>query len=158
MEWHPDLEMTARTRQVLEFAEADAVARQHEYVGTAHLLAGIAATGQGVALEVLDSLGLPRDQVTNRLGGALKQGFAQPTLVRSPTAKCRRALDLAEAEARRLGHDHVGTEHILLGVLSEPSGLAATVLTQAGITADAVRTEILRRVGSADGNASIGTA
>jgi ATP-dependent Clp protease ATP-binding subunit ClpC len=141
---------TERVRKVLAMAREEAIRLQHEYLGTEHMLLGLIREGEGVAAAVLQNLGVDLDNVTQRIEETVKKGkAAQATGPDLPfTSRAKKVLELAMAEARDLNHSYVGTEHLLLGLIRERTGIAAQVLTDAGATLDAVREETLRLLGT----------
>ncbi len=149
-----DLHLAERVRKAVEIANDEAVRRHHEYVGTAHLLLGIVESEEGVAAAVVRNLGLPPRDLRKRLEMVIQQGGHFPEGVapeRAFTVKARRVFAYAEEEARTLGHNYIGTEHVLLGVLNEPACPAAQVLIEAGITEERARQEALRLLGPMGG-------
>jgi ATP-dependent Clp protease ATP-binding subunit ClpC len=149
-----DLHLAERVRKAVEIANDEAVRRHHEYVGTAHLLLGLVASEEGMAAAVVRNLGLPPRELRKRLEVVIQQGGHFPegvALERALTTKARRVFAYAEEEARELGHNYIGTEHMLLGVLNEPTCPAAQVLIEAGITEENARQEALRLLGPARG-------
>ncbi|HEU4629893.1 MAG TPA: Clp protease N-terminal domain-containing protein [Gemmatimonadaceae bacterium] len=143
-------DFTERVRRVLSGARKEANRLQHEYVGTEHILLGLAGEGEGVAAAALASLGVDRDDLRRRVEHILARGLAaRPAPVDLPyTSRAKKVLELAMSEARELGHSYVGTEHLLLGLLREEKGIAAQVLADAGVTLDAARAEVVRLLGA----------
>ena len=141
---------TERVRKVLAMAREEAARLHHEYVGTEHILLGLIREGEGVAAAVLQNLNVDLDDVTQKIEETVKKGkAAQATGPDLPyTSRAKKVLELAMAEARDLNHSYVGTEHLLLGLLREEKGIAAQVLTDAGVNLDAARTETLRLLGT----------
>ena len=141
---------TERVRKVLAMAREEAARLHHEYVGTEHILLGLIREGEGVAAAVLQNLNVDLDDVTQKIEETVKKGkAAQATGSDLPhTSRAKKVLDLAMAEARDLNHSYVGTEHLLLGLLREEKGIAAQVLTDAGVNLDAARAETLRLLGT----------
>ena len=120
---------SVRAKRVINLARKEAVAHNHEYLGTEHILLGLIAEGSGVAADVLANMGVKLHQVGAALDKIVRHGpsaVATPQLPFTPRAK--KVLELAMEEAVDLGHDYVGTEHILLGLLKEHEGIAAQVL------------------------------
>jgi len=141
---------TERVRKVLAMAREEAARLHNEYVGTEHILLGLIREGEGVAAAVLQSLNADLDEIQQRIEEQVKKGkAAQATGPDLPyTSRAKKVLELAMAEARELDHSYVGTEHLLLGLLREEKGIAATVLTDLGINLGAARTETLRLLGT----------
>src|SRR6188508_1661327 len=141
---------TERVRKVLAMAREEAARLHHEYVGTEHILLGLIREGEGVAAAVLQNLNVDLDDVTQKIEETVKKGkSAQATGPDLPyTSRAKKVLELAMAEARDLSHSYVGTEHLLLGLLREEKGIAAQVLTDAGVNLEAARTETLRLLGT----------
>ena len=141
---------TERVRKVLAMAREEAARLHHEYVGTEHILLGLIREGEGVAAAVLQSLSVDLDDVTQKIEETVKKGkAAQATGPDLPyTSRAKKVLELAMAEARDLSHSYVGTEHLLLGLLREEKGIAAQVLTDAGVNLEAARSETLRLLGT----------
>jgi len=141
---------TERAQRVLVLAKEEAKKLGHSAVGTEHLLLGLIAEGQGVAAKALESLGISGDKVREEViklvgsgaPGELKGG-GDITL----TPRAKTVLELAGDEARRLGVNYVGTEHILLGLIREGEGVAARVLTNLGATHEKVRQQVLSLLG-----------
>jgi ATP-dependent Clp protease ATP-binding subunit ClpC len=150
---------TERVRKVLAMAREEAARLHHEYVGTEHILLGLIREGEGVAAAVLQSLNADLDEIQQRIEDQVKKGkAAQATGPDLPyTSRAKKVLELAMAEARELNHSYVGTEHLLLGLLREEKGIAATVLTDIGVNLDAARTETLRLLGTEMPQGSTGT-
>jgi ATP-dependent Clp protease ATP-binding subunit ClpC len=141
---------TERVRRVLQMAREEAQRLHHEYVGTEHILLGLIREGEGVAAAVLQNLNVDLDEVQQKIEETVKKGKAvQATGPDLPyTSRAKKVLELSMSEARELNHSYVGTEHLLLGLLREEKGIAAQVLTEAGVNLDAARTETLRLLGT----------
>ena len=150
---------TERVRKVLQMAREEAQRLHHEYVGTEHILLGLIREGEGVAAAVLQSLSVDLDDVQQRIEETVKKGKAGQTMAPDLpyTSRAKKVLELAMSEARELQHSYVGTEHLLLGLLREEKGIAAQVLTDAGVNLDAARAETLRLLGT-DPSASTPTS
>src|SRR5213592_4164791 len=150
---------TDRVRKVLQMAREEAARLHHEYVGTEHILLGLIREGEGVAATVLQNLSVELDEIQQKIEETVKKGkAAQTTGPDLPyTSRAKKVLELAMSEARELSHSYVGTEHLLLGLLREEKGIAAQVLTDAGVNLDAARAETLRILGT-DGPAQQGSA
>src|SRR5215467_11788611 len=141
---------TERVRKVLAMAREEAARLHHEYVGTEHILLGLIREGEGVAAAVLQNLSVELDEIQQKIEETVKKGkAAQTTGPDLPyTSRAKKVLELAMSEARELNHSYVGTEHLLLGLLREEKGIAAQVLTDAGVNLDAARAETLRILGT----------
>jgi ATP-dependent Clp protease ATP-binding subunit ClpC len=141
---------TERVRKVLAMAREEAARLHHEYVGTEHILLGLIREGEGVAAAVLQNLSVDLDEIQQKIEDTVKKGKASQTT--GPdlpyTSRAKKVLELAMSEARELSHSYVGTEHLLLGLLREEKGIAAQVLTDAGVNLDAARAETLRLLGT----------
>jgi ATP-dependent Clp protease ATP-binding subunit ClpC len=136
---------TERVRKVLAMAREEAARLHHEYIGTEHLLLGLIDERHGLAFAVLQKLDVDVDEVRRLIEETVKKGkAAQATGPDLPyTSRAKKVLELTMAEARELTHSYVGTEHLLLGLLREETGIAAQVLTHAGASVDAARAEVL---------------
>ncbi len=141
---------TERVRKVLQMAREEAQRLHHEYVGTEHILLGLIREGEGVAAAVLQNLSVDLEDIQAKIEETVKKGKAgQTTAPDLPyTSRAKKVLELAMSEARELSHSYVGTEHLLLGLLREEKGIAAQVLTDAGVNLDAARSETLRLLGT----------
>jgi len=141
---------TDRVRKVLQMAREEAARLHHEYVGTEHILLGLIREGEGVAAAVLTNLSVDLDEIQQKIEETVKKGkaAAAPGPDLPYTSRAKKVLELAMTEARELNHSYVGTEHLLLGLLREEKGIAAQVLTDAGVTLEQSRAETLRLLGS----------
>ena len=141
---------TDRVRKVLQMAREEAARLHHEYVGTEHILLGLIREGEGVAAAVLTNLNVDLDEIQQKIEETVKKGKAPaasgPDL--PYTSRAKKVLELAMSEARELNHSYVGTEHLLLGLMREEKGIAAQVLTDAGVNLEQARAETLRLLGS----------
>jgi ATP-dependent Clp protease ATP-binding subunit ClpC len=141
---------TDRVRKVLQMAREEAARLHHEYVGTEHILLGLIREGEGVAAAVLQNLNVDLEEIQQKIEETVKKGKAAaaagPDL--PYTSRAKKVLELAMTEARELNHSYVGTEHLLLGLLREEKGIAAQVLTDAGVSLEQSRAETLRLLGS----------
>ncbi len=142
---------TDRVRKVLQMAREEAARLHHEYVGTEHILLGLIREGEGVAAAVLTNLSVDLEDIQQKIEETVKKGKA-PAAAGPPdlpyTSRAKKVLELAMSEARELNHSYVGTEHLLLGLLREEKGIAAQVLTDAGVSLEQARAETLRLLGS----------
>ncbi|MCC6243434.1 MAG: hypothetical protein IT353_11370 [Gemmatimonadaceae bacterium] len=149
---------TERVRKVLKLAREDAIARQHEYVGTEHLLLGLIAEGEGVGAAALQSVGIDLGEVTARVEAVLPEGNASPPMGPADppyTSRAKKVLEFAMAEARGWDHSYIGSEHLLLGLLREERGIAAQVLTASGASLDIVHKETMRLLGTESSQAQV---
>ncbi len=138
---------TPRAQQVLAFARREADLMHHNFVGTEHLLLGLVKLGQGVAVNVLQRMGLDLETVRHEVETQVGSGPDRGPGGHIPyPPRVRRVLALAQEEARSLNHTYVGTEHILLGLLREDGGVAARVLKNLDVNADHARQEILKQL------------
>ena len=137
---------TNRVRNVLEMARNDAILRRHPYVGTEHLLLGLMREEDGVAAAVFQNLGPNLPDIQATIERIITSGKAD-TVSSSPipyTSRGKKVLELAMDSARELNCEYVGSEHLLLGLLREETGIAAQVLKKAGLTQHSARAEVLR--------------
>ncbi len=138
---------TPRAQQVLQLARKEADRFNHGYVGTEHLLLGIIVLGQGVAVNVLQRMGVNLEAVRLEVEKAVGIGPETKTIGNMPfTPRVKKVLALAGSEARALNHAYVGTEHILLGLLREGEGVASRVLRNLGLDLDKTRVEIMKEL------------
>src|SRR4051812_20167850 len=147
MSQEPMNNFTPRAQQVLALARKEADRFHHNYVGTEHILLGLIKLGQGVAVSVLQKMGLDLETVRSAVEkqvGTGQETKAQGSIPYTPRVK--KVLALAGKEARTLNHSYVGTEHILLGLLREGEGVAARVLKSLDIDIERTRNEILREL------------
>jgi len=135
---------TPRAQRVLHLARKEAEQFNHNYVGTEHILLGLVALGNGVAVSALQSLGVDIQTLRLEVEKAVGTGGDTKTAGTVPfTPRAKKVLALAASEARSLSHTYVGTEHILLGLLREGEGIAARVLENMGVDLDEAREEIM---------------
>ena len=147
---------TERVRKVMYLAREEAGRLQHDYIGTEHLLLGIVREGEGIAATVLNNLGLDLDQIRQAVENMVSGSGGTLTIGEIPfTPRAKRVLELAVEEARLLGHNYVGTEHLLLGLIREGEGVAARVLIDLGADKKKVREETLKLLG---GNPASGSS
>src|SRR6202453_1653682 len=147
MSQEPMNNFTPRAQQVLALARKEADRFHHNYVGTEHILLGLIKLGQGVAVSVLQKMGLDLDTVraaVEKQVGTGQETKAQGSIPYTPRVK--KVLALAGKEAKALNHSYVGTEHILLGLLREGEGVAARVLKSLDVDIERTRNEILREL------------
>jgi ATP-dependent Clp protease ATP-binding subunit ClpC len=136
---------TERARQVMVLAQDEARALKHNYVGTEHLLLGLLREEEGLAARVLESLDVTVEEVRAQVARIIGQGDEEVTSGQMPlTPRTKRVLELALRESQSLGHEYIGTEHILLGLVRENEGVAARVLLDFDADAEKIRNEIIR--------------
>ena len=124
-------------------AQEEARLLNHNYIGTEHLLLGLIHESEGVAARALESLGISLDFVRGQVEELIGQGASAPSGHMPFTPRAKKVLELALREAIQLGHNYIGSEHILLGLLREGKGVAAEVLTKAGVSLQSVRERVL---------------
>lgn len=138
---------TPRAQQVINLARRESDRFNHPYIGTEHLLLGLIALGEGVAVTVLERLGISLESVRLEVESAVGQGPQTKVEGNVPfTPRSKKVLQLAAVEAQSLSHTYVGTEHILLGLLREGEGVAAQVLRNLDVNLEAARREIMREL------------
>jgi ATP-dependent Clp protease ATP-binding subunit ClpA len=135
---------TERARRSLTLAEEEARGLHHNYIGTEHLLIGLARVAEGVAAKVLLEFDGTADRLRSAVETVIGRGAEPPTGAIGLTPRSKAALDLAWDEARRFNHHYMGTEHILLGLLREGEGIAAGVLESFGVSLEQARTLTLK--------------
>ena len=144
---------TERARKVIILAKEEAKRFNHDYIGTEHILLGLIKEGESVAAAVLQNLGLSLDTI--RLEVEKLVQFGPSTVVSGDipfTPKAKKVIELAMDEARRLGHNYIGTEHLLLGLIKEGEGVASHVLMNVGLDLNKVRSEVIKLLGSTTPN------
>ncbi|HET7224980.1 MAG TPA: ATP-dependent Clp protease ATP-binding subunit [Candidatus Eisenbacteria bacterium] len=145
---------TERVRKVIYLAREEAARLQHDYIGTEHLLLGVIREGEGIAATVLNNLGLDLDRIRQEVENMVSASGGTMTIGEIPfTPRAKRVLELAVEEARSLGHNYVGTEHLLLGLIREGEGVAAKVLLELGVDRKRVREETLKLLGGTPSSA-----
>jgi ATP-dependent Clp protease ATP-binding subunit ClpC len=140
---------TDRSRRVMQIANREAQRFGHEFIATEHILLGLVEEGTGVAATALKNLGIGERKLRREIAQVFPARSDAPVSDRSLplTPRAKKVMEYAVEEARGLRHNDPGTEHILLGSLREQEGVAAQVLTNLGLTLDAVRAEILNLLG-----------
>src|SRR5471030_1813038 len=147
MSQEPMNNFTPRAQQVLALARKEADRFHHNYVGTEHILLGLIKLGQGVAVSVLQKMGLDLETVRGAVEKQVGTGQETKTKGSIPyTPRVKKVLALAGKEARALNHSYVGTEHIVLGLLREGEGVAARVLKSLEVDIERTRNEILKEL------------
>src|SRR5271166_62133 len=134
---------TDRARRVVVLAQEEARMLNHNYIGTEHILLGLIHEGEGVAAKSLESLGISREGVRSQVEEIIGQGQQAPSSGHIPfTPRAKKVLELSLREALQLGHNYIGTEHILLGLIREGEGVAAQVLLKLGADLNGVRQQV----------------
>ena len=140
---------TERARQVVVVAQEEARALHHNYIGTEHLLLGLIREDEGLAARALSALDVELEQTRRAIAAQVGAG-EEPVGGQIPfTPRSKKVLELALREALALGHNYIGTEHILLGLTSEPEGMAIRILLERGLSVERVRDEMLAVVAGA---------
>jgi ATP-dependent Clp protease ATP-binding subunit ClpA len=135
---------TDRARRVIVLAQEEARLLNHNDIGTEHILLGLIHEGEGVAARALESLDISLEAVRTEVTEIIGQGQSPPTGHIPFTPRAKKVLELSLREALELGHDYIGTEHILLGLLREGEGVAAQVLVKLGASLDRVRQVVVQ--------------
>ena len=150
---------TDRARKVLQLANQEAHRLNHEYFGTEHILLGLVKEGGGVASNVLENLDIDLNKIRREVEKSVNQGTDMITMGKLPqTPHASKAIEYAMTEARSLGSNNVGTEHLLLGLLREEEGSAAQILMNLGLSLDAVREETMKLLGNRKDDSDRGSA
>src|ERR1700710_1359806 len=135
---------TDRARRVVVLAQEEARMLNHNYIGTEHILLGLIHEGEGVAAKSLESLGISLEGVRSQVEEIIGQGQQAPSGHIPFTPRAKKVLELSLREALQLGHNYIGTEHILLGLIREGEGVAAQVLVKLGADLNRVRQQVLQ--------------
>jgi ATP-dependent Clp protease ATP-binding subunit ClpA len=134
---------TDRARRVVVLAQEEARMLNHNYIGTEHILLGLIHQGEGVAARALESLGISLEAVRQQVEEIIGQGQQAPSGHIQFTPRVKKVLELSRREAKELGHNYIGTEHILLGLIREGEGVAAQVLVKLGADLSGVRRQVI---------------
>ena len=135
---------TDRARRVVVLAQEEARLLNHNYIGTEHILLGLIHEGEGVAAKALESLGISLEAVRSQVEEIIGQGGTSPSGHIPFTPRAKKVLELSLREALQLGHNYIGTEHILLGLIREGEGVAAQVLVKLGADLSRVRQQVIQ--------------
>jgi ATP-dependent Clp protease ATP-binding subunit ClpC len=151
---------TDRARRVVVLAQEEARMLSHNYIGTEHILLGLIHEGEGVAAKALESLGISLEAVRAQVEEIIGQGQQAPSGHIPFTPRAKKVLELSLREALQLGHNYIGTEHILLGLIREGEGVAAQVLVKLGADLNRVRQQVIQLLSGYQGKetAAAGTA
>ena len=134
---------TDRARRVVVLAQEEARLLKHHYIGTEHILLGLIHEGDGVAAKALESLGVSLEAVRSQVEKIIGKGKSEPGSHIPFTPRAKKVLEFSLREALQLGHNYIGTEHILMGLIREGEGVAAQVLTKLGASLTLVRKEVI---------------
>ena len=140
---------TERAQHVLVLAQEEAKRLNHNFIGTEHILLGLVREGSGIAARSLQNLGVQLPRVRSEVEKIIGKGEKTLTQGISYTPRAKKVIELAIEEGQNLGHNYVGTEHLLLGLLREGEGIAAQVLTILGIDLRKARREVIQLLGGA---------
>jgi ATP-dependent Clp protease ATP-binding subunit ClpA len=135
---------TDRARRVVVLAQEEARMLNHNYIGTEHILLGLIHEGEGVAARALEELGIDLGAVRLQVTEIIGEGQSAPTGHIPFTPRAKKVLELSLREAIQLGHDYIGSEHILLGLVREGEGVAAQVLQKLGADLERVRQQVIQ--------------
>ena len=135
---------TDRARRVVVLAQEEARLLNHNYIGTEHILLGLIHEGEGVAAKALESSGSSLEAVRSQVEEIIGQGGSSPSGHIPFTPRAKKVLELSLREALQLGHNYIGTEHILLGLIREGEGVAAQVLVKLGADLSRVRQQVIQ--------------
>src|SRR5881394_4610455 len=144
---------TDRARRVVVLAQEEARMLNHNYIGTEHILLGLIHEGEGVAAKALESLGISLEAVRQQVEEIIGQGQQAPSGHIPFTPRAKKVLELSLREALQLGHNYIGTEHILLGLIREGEGVAAQVLVKLGADLSRVRQQVIQLLSGYSGSA-----
>src|SRR5947208_3778721 len=133
-----------RARRVVVLAQEEARMFKHNYIGTEHILLGLAHEGEGVAAKALEAMGVSLAAVRSQVEAIIGRGQAEPTGHIPFTPRAKKVLELSLRESLQLGHNYIGTEHILLGLIREGEGVAAQVLQKLGADLGRVRQQVIQ--------------
>src|SRR6185295_18583623 len=140
---------TDRAKKVMNLARQEAQRFNHEYLGTEHILLGLVQEGSGVAANVLKNMNIELAKIRGEVEKIVKTGPSMVTMGQLPfTPRAKKVLELSMEEAANLGHNYIGTEHLLLGLIKENEGIAAQVLMNLGVKLEDVREEVLDFLGA----------
>src|SRR6187431_2145706 len=142
---------TDRARRVVVLAQEEARMLSHNYIGTEHILLGLIHEGEGVAAKALESLGISLEAVRAQVQEIIGEGQQAPSGHIPFTPRAKKVLELSLREALQLGHNYIGTEHILLGLIREGEGVAAQVLNKLGADLNRVRQQVIQLVSGYQG-------
>ncbi|MFV0252782.1 MAG: ATP-dependent Clp protease ATP-binding subunit [Beutenbergiaceae bacterium] len=142
---------TDRARRVVVLAQEEARMLNHNYIGTEHILLGLIHEGEGIAAKTMESLNISLDAVRQQVQDIIGEGQQAPVGHIPFTPRAKKVLELSLREALQLGHNYIGTEHILLGLIREGEGVAAQVLTKLGADLNRVRQQVIQLISGHEG-------
>ena len=146
---------TDRARRVVVLAQEEARMLNHNYIGTEHILLGLIHEGEGVAAKALESMGISLEGVRAQVEEIIGQGQQAPSGHIPFTPRAKKVLELSLREALQLGHNYIGTEHILLGLIREGEGVAAQVLVKLGADLNRVRQQVIQLLSGYQGKETV---
>ncbi len=146
---------TDRARRVVVLAQEEARTLNHNYIGTEHILLGLLREDEGIAAQALRALAISLETVRQQVEEIIGQGKQAPSGHIPFTPRAKKVLELSLREALQLGHNYIGTEHILLGLIHEGHGVAAQVLVRLGADLDRVRQQVVELVNSEEGESEV---
>ena len=139
--------LTERAQRVLAYAQEEAIALKHSNIGTEHVLLGLVKEQEGIAAKVLQSFDISEEQIRDGVFKLITEGTTTPSSLHY-TPRAKRVIELSMDEARKLHHNFVGTEHLLLGLIRESEGVASRVLAAAGLNITRARAAVIRMLGN----------
>ena len=149
---------TDRARRVLVLAQEEARLLNHSFIGTEHILLGLIHEGEGVAAKALESLGISLEAVREKVEETIGMAGTAPSGSPPFTPRAKKVLELSLREALQLGHSYIGTEHMLLGLVREGEGVAATVLVSLGADLGRVRQQVIQLMSGNQGKEAVGAS
>ena len=143
---------TDRARRVVVLAQEESRRLDHNFIGTEHILLGLIQEGEGVAAQALGALGIRLEAVRARVEEIVGRGDSTPSGHIPFTPRAKKVLELSLREALQFGHNYIGTEHLLLGLIREGEGVAATVLVGLGADLESVRQKVVQLLAGGPGS------
>ncbi|HOE57585.1 MAG TPA: Clp protease N-terminal domain-containing protein, partial [Bacillota bacterium] len=147
---------TERARKVMVYSQEEAIRLNHNYIGTEHILLGLVKEGEGIAAQVLKNRGISLDSIRQKVETVIGKGQKRVEQVLGYTPRTKTVLELSAEEARSLGHNYIGTEHLFLALIREGEGAAAQILMVMGLNFDIARQEIMALLKDESGKSSLG--